>query len=179
MFPMPPWLPMPEHLTSYPAHLSWTGEHALSYTALEELLQWLHWPARQQQAGVCRSTASQLEDGSQVKVKGKKVTSMFGGWGLKKKLEQTFAPGSPVIIRGKVFSKNGAPCTCVAFSPKIYELPAAEAGKYPSHEVEACRNASFPPHACAASQASLSAHCHKRSSECAVQPLQAQIDAAL
>lgn len=55
----------------------------------------------------CRSTASLLDDSSQVRVKGKKVISMFGGWGLKKKYEDSFAPGSHVIIRGKVSKMNG------------------------------------------------------------------------
>lgn len=50
-----------------------------------------------------------LESSPQVKVKGKKVMSMFGGWGLKKKYENTFAPGTPLIIRGKVSNRNGAP----------------------------------------------------------------------
>ena len=49
-----------------------------------------------------------LESSPQVKVKGKKVMSMFGGWGLKKKYENTFASGTPLIIRGKVFDRNGA-----------------------------------------------------------------------
>lgn len=55
----------------------------------------------------CRLTASLVDDSSQVKVKGKKVMSMFGGWGLKKKYEDSFAPGSQVIIRGKVSKMNG------------------------------------------------------------------------
>ena len=56
----------------------------------------------------CRSTASLVDDSSQVKVKGKKVISMFGSsWGLKKKYEDSLAPGSHVIIRGKVSKING------------------------------------------------------------------------
>ena len=65
-------------------------------------------------SALCRSSTPKLEDGSQVKVKGKKVTSRFGGWGLKKKLEQTFAPGAPVIVRGRALSKTGRPRTCAA-----------------------------------------------------------------
>ena len=44
-------------------------------------------------------------------MKGKKVISGFGAWGVKKKWESTFSPGSPVILKGKASKKNGAPLT--------------------------------------------------------------------
>ena len=57
-----------------------------------------------------RRAAHPLPDAAgAVKVKGKKVISGFGAWGVKKKWEETFSPGSPVILRGKVSKRNGMP----------------------------------------------------------------------
>ena len=99
-------------------HISSGHGSILGQTCGQKLLQCLLCPASRCNL-VCRSTNSQLESGSQVKVKGKRVTSMFGGWGVKKKVEQTFAPGSPVIIRGKVLSKNGARWRIPAFPSAV------------------------------------------------------------
>ena len=57
-----------------------------------------------------RRAAHPLPDAAgAVKVKGKKVISGFGAWGVKKKWEGTFSPGSPVILKGKASRRNGAP----------------------------------------------------------------------
>ena len=57
-----------------------------------------------------RRAAHPLPDAAgAVKVKGKKVISGFGAWGVKKKWESTFSPGSPVILKGKASRRNGTP----------------------------------------------------------------------
>ena len=56
-----------------------------------------------------RRAAHTLPDAAgAVKVKGKKVISGFGAWGVKKKWESTFSPGSPVILKGKACKWHGA-----------------------------------------------------------------------
>ena len=55
-----------------------------------------------------RRAAQPLPDAAgAVKVKGKRVISGFGAWGVKKKWESTFSPGSPVILKGKASRRNG------------------------------------------------------------------------
>ena len=84
-----------------------SGHHAcLSYLLTAKMLT----NSKGHQSCCMRRAAHPLPDAAgAVKVKGKKVISGFGAWGVKKKWESTFSPGSPVILKGKASRRNGAP----------------------------------------------------------------------